>query len=72
MATPRPYGIGPYGTSVYSTYRTYSIGGVAFLAFDPTGSLARTWQQPTGMCETGTWTLTTLPSGPVNDQLELV
>ena len=72
MATPRPYGRGPYGTSVYATYRTYEIGGISQVAFGAeAATLIRTWQQPTQMCATGTWTLTSLPAQPPNDQLEL-
>jgi hypothetical protein len=33
MAAPRPYGRGPYGASVYATYRTYEIGGLSQVAF---------------------------------------
>jgi hypothetical protein len=72
MATPRPYGRGPYGASVYGVYRTYEVGGLAQVAFGAeAATLVRTWQQPTQMCAAGTWTLTSLPSAPPNDQLEL-
>jgi len=72
MATPRPYGRGPYGASVYATYPTYEIGGISQVAFGAEAStLIRTWQQPTQMCSAGTWTLTSLPAQPPNDQLEL-
>jgi hypothetical protein len=72
MATPRPYGRGPYGAPVYATYRTYEIGGLAQVAFGAeAATLIRTWQQPTQMCSAGTWTLTSLPTQPPNDQLEL-
>ena len=54
MAT-RPYGMGPYGSSVYSAYRTVDIGGVAQISCGASGSMLRTWQQPTQMCATGTW-----------------
>jgi hypothetical protein len=71
MAT-RPYGRGPYGTSVYSRYSTIlDIAGVAQIACGAQGTLLRTWQQPTQMCATGTWPPTSLPSGPPNHQLEL-
>jgi hypothetical protein len=51
---------------------THDVGGTALVAFSIDGELIRTWQQPTQMCQPGTWTLTSLPSGPPNDQLELV
>jgi hypothetical protein len=56
MATPRPYGRGPYGASVYATYRTYEIGGLSQVAFGAeAATLIRTWQQPTQMCSAGAW-----------------
>jgi hypothetical protein len=71
MATPRPYGRGPYGASVYSTYRTYEIGGLAQVALTTDGTLARTWQQPAALCSAGTWTRVLPPSRVPDDQLEL-
>ena len=69
MAT-RPYGMGPYGIGPYGPL-THDIGGMAQISCGASGTMLRTWQQPTQMCATGTWTPTSLPSGPVNDQLEL-
>lgn len=71
MAAPRPYGRGLYGTSAYSVYGYRDIGGVAVVTLGATGEMIRTWQQPSHVCEPGTWTLTTLPTGPPNE-LELV
>lgn len=74
MPTPRPYGRGPYGTGPYSMNDPglIEVGGLAQVAFGAEAStLLRTWQQPTQMCATGTWTLTSLPNAPPNDQLEL-
>jgi hypothetical protein len=74
MATPRPYGRGPYGAGPYGVNRNsiYEVGGLAQVAFGAeAATLIRTWQQPTQMCSAGTWTLTSLPAQPPNDQLEL-
>lgn len=71
MAAPRPYGRGSYGSAGYGTGGATELGGVAQIAFGAQGDMIRTWQQPTQMCSTGTWTLTTLPTGPINDELLL-
>jgi hypothetical protein len=70
MATPRPYGRGPYGTSVYAGYREYETAGSASLALTTDGTLARTWQQPAALCSAGTWTRVLPPSRVPDDQQE--
>ena len=73
MPAPRPYGRGPYGTGPYSRAGSgvIELGGVAVVSIDVEGSMIRTWQQPSHVCEPGVWTLTALPAGPPNE-LELV
>ena len=70
MATNTPFGNGPFGTGPWP-HDIHQIAGIASLSFTMACEMELTWAQPTAMCETGTWTLTSLPSGPPNDQLEL-
>jgi hypothetical protein len=68
-----PFGAGPFGVGPWPPYSVVQIAGLAVISFGPTGQLIETWAIPTQMCETGTWTATTLPSGPPNDpRLEVV
>lgn len=46
---------------------THELGGVAIVSLGAQGEMIRTWQQPSHVCEPGTWTPTTLPDGPPND-----
>lgn len=71
MSGSLPFGAGPFGSGPWPSYRIVQIGGVAQMSFMPAATLVETWAQPTAMCATGTWTLTSLPNGPPNDQLEL-
>ena len=69
MSGTYPFGAGPFGAGPWPTYRTLDVAGLAVISFNPSGALRETWAIPVQMCETGTWTPTTLPSGPPNDPM---
>jgi hypothetical protein len=72
-STTYPFGAGPFGVGPWPPYRVVQIAGLALISFGPSGTMIETWAIPAQMCETGTWTATTLPSGPPNDpRLEVV
>jgi hypothetical protein len=65
---PRQYGVGAYSASVYSTPNlTHGVGGATGIGFALSGEVALAWAVPAQMCEPGTWTLTSLPTGPPNE-----
>ena len=51
--------------------RQMALAASTSISFGMTAGMSWTWHH-WAPCETGTWALTTLPTGPANDQLELV
>ena len=64
-----PFGAGSFNTGPWPPYRIRQVAGAAVISFNTSGHLTDTWSIPLQMCETGTWTPTTLPSGPPNDPM---